>query len=155
MSIAPTLAKYLDQNVTYELLFHNPTVSSTRTAEASHISGDRLAKAVLLRRDGAYLLAVLPASRRLDLAELRNALGDDIDLARESEVDAWFADCEHGAVPPVGECYGLDVMVDESIDRAPEVYFEAGDHTTLVHMTQAQFALLTATARHKRFSLRG
>ena len=155
MSIAPTLARYLDQTVTYELLFHNPTMSSSRTAQASHVSGDRFAKAVLLRRDGTFLLAVLPASRQLDLSELRAALGADIDLARESEVDAWFADCEHGAVPPVGECYGLDVMVDESIDRAPEVYFEAGDHTTLVHMTQAQFALLTASARHRRFSLRG
>ena len=153
MSIAPTLAKYLDQNVTYELLFHDPTMSSMRTAEASHVPGDRLAKAVLLRRDGSFLLAVLPASRRLDLSELRAALGNDIELARESEVDAWFADCAHGAVPPVGECYGLDVMVDESIDNEPDIYFEAGDHTTLVHMTRAQFALLTATARHKRFSM--
>jgi Ala-tRNA(Pro) deacylase len=33
-----------------------------RTAEASHVSGERLAKAVVLRRDGGYMLAVLPAS---------------------------------------------------------------------------------------------
>src|SRR5215468_11084953 len=101
MSIAPTLARYLDQTVTYELLFHNPTMSSSRTAQASHVSGDRFAKGVLLRRDGSFLLAVLPASRRLDLTELRAALGDDINIARESEIDTWFADCEHGAVPAV------------------------------------------------------
>jgi Ala-tRNA(Pro) deacylase len=40
MSMAPTLARYLDQNVTYDTLFHEPTMSSMRTAQASHISGD-------------------------------------------------------------------------------------------------------------------
>ncbi len=52
MPIAPTLLRYLDQNATYDILFHDPTVSSMRTAEACHISGDCLAKGVVLRRDG-------------------------------------------------------------------------------------------------------
>src|SRR5438132_11679671 len=69
--IAPTLAKYLDQNVTYNVVLHEPTASSMRTAEACHISGDCLAKAVVLRHDGSFLLAVLPASHRIDLPELR------------------------------------------------------------------------------------
>ena len=47
-----------------------------------------------------------------------------------------FTDCAHGAVPAIGECYGLDVIVDETIDKQPEIYFEGGDHTTLVRMTR-------------------
>jgi hypothetical protein len=46
MAIAPTLQKYLDQNVTYEVIPHEPTLSSMRTAEACHISGDGLAKGI-------------------------------------------------------------------------------------------------------------
>lgn len=153
MPIAPTLMRYLDQNATYEILFHEPTVSSMRTAEACHISGDCLAKGVVLRRNGSYLLAVLPASHRIDLPELRMELGQDVDMASESSIDGLFWDCAHGAVPPVGECYGLEVIIDETIDRQPEVYFEGGDHTTLVHMSQAEFARLNANARHDRFSL--
>lgn len=152
MPIAPTLMRYLDQNATYEILFHEPTMTSMRTAEVSHISGDCLAKAVVLRRDGSYLLAVLPATHRIDLPELRMKLGEDVDVASESNVEGIFRDCAHGAIPPVGECYGLDVIVDESIDRQPEIYFEGGDHTTLVHMSQSQFARLNANARHERFS---
>ena len=52
MTVAPTLKKYLDQTITYDLVQHDPTMSSTRTAEASHVPGDRLAKGVVLRRDG-------------------------------------------------------------------------------------------------------
>jgi len=73
-------------------------------------------------------------------------------LASEHEVAELFQDCARGAIPAVGECYGLDVVVDASIDEQLDVYFEGGDHATLVHMTGAQFAGLTATARHGSFS---
>jgi Ala-tRNA(Pro) deacylase len=154
MSIAPTLAKYLDQHVVYDVVVHEPTPSSMRTAEACHIPGDRLAKGVVVRRDGEYLLAILPASHHIQLSELKKQLGDTVDLASENEIDLLFRDCVHGAVPPVGECYGLDLIVDDSIDLQPDVYLEAGDHETLIHMDQAQFAALTADAAHGRFSIR-
>jgi Ala-tRNA(Pro) deacylase len=64
-----------------------------------------------------------------------------------------FQDCTRGALPPVGACYGLDLIVDDSIEEQPEVYFEGGDHGTLVHMSHAQFANLTASARHGCFSV--
>jgi Ala-tRNA(Pro) deacylase len=153
MTIAPTLQRYLDQNVTYEAIPHEPTLSSMRTAEACHISGDGLAKAIVLRRDGGYMLAVLPASHHIRLAELRRQIGDNVDLADEKEIDALFRDCAHGAVPPIGECYGLDVIVDDSIQEQPEVYLESGDHETLLHMSQAQFTRVTGQARHGRFSV--
>ena len=153
MTIAPTLQRYLDQNVTYEAISHAPTLSSMRTAEACHISGDGLAKGIVLRRDGGYMLAVLPASHHIRLAELRRQIGDDVDLADEMEIDQLFRDCAHGAVPPVGECYGLDVIVDDSIQEQPEIYLESGDHETLLHMSQAQFAQVIAQARHGRLSV--
>jgi Ala-tRNA(Pro) deacylase len=152
MSIAPILQRYLDQNVTYELIQHKPTLSSTRTAEACHISGDRMAKGIVLRRDGGYLLAVLPASHHIHLQDLRMQLDDNVDLATEDEIAQLFRDCARGAVPAVGECYGLDVIVDDSIDTQPDVYLEGGDHVTLIHVDRGQFARLNAEARHGRFS---
>ena len=153
MAIARTLQKYLDQNVTYEVISHEPTASSMRTAEVCHISGDCLAKAIVLRRDGGYMLAVLPASHHIRLSDLRRQIGDDVDLASKPEIDRLFQDCAHGAVPPIGECYGLDVIVDDSIEEHPDVYMEGGDHATLVHISKPQFARIMAEARHGRFSI--
>ena len=152
MTVAPTLKKYLDQTITYDLVQHDPTMSSTRTAEASHVPGDRLAKGVVLRRDGGYMMAILPASRHLHLPALRLHLGHRVDLASEDEIEKLFTDCERGAVPPVGECYGLDVIVDDSIDSQREVYLEGGDHTTLIRLGSEQFARLTANAWHGHFT---
>src|SRR5580704_2749841 len=146
MTVAPTLQKYLDQTVTYEIIPHDPTMSSTRTAEACHVPGDCLAKGVVLRRDGGYMLAILPASHHIHLSDLKMQFGDKVDLASEDEIAQLFCDCELGAVPPVGECYGLDVIVDDSIEAQREIYMEGGDHATLIHLGGGQFARLTVGA---------
>jgi len=154
MSIAPTLQRYLAaESIEYDVIPHEPTMSSTRTAEACRISGNCLAKGIVLRRSsGDYLLAVLPASHHIHLGNLRNQLGDNVEMAKETEVDPLFPDCVHGAVPAVGQCYGLPLVVDDSLEGQPQVYVEAGDHETLIRISHAQFAHLTAGARHGRFS---
>jgi Ala-tRNA(Pro) deacylase len=61
MSIAPTFRSYLAaENIQYEEILHELSMSSARKAEACHISGDRLVKGVVLRRDAEYMLAVMP-----------------------------------------------------------------------------------------------
>jgi len=152
MAIAPILRRYLDENVVYDVITHEPTPSSARTAQACHVSGDRLAKAIVLRREGSYLLAVVPASHHIRLAELKAQLGDDVELADEQELQRLFPDCTPGAVPPVGQCYDLDVIVDDRIQEPPDIYLEGGDHTTVIHLSQAEFARLMADARRFRFS---
>ena len=153
MTIAPTLQTYLaDHEVAYDLVPHQPTESSLRTAEACQIPGERLAKAILLRDPVAYWLAVIPASRRIRLPDLKAEIGELIGLASEAEVLGVFPDCARGAIPPVGPCYRLEVIVDESINRQPDLYFEGGDHQTLVHLSQREFARLNPHARHGRFT---
>jgi Ala-tRNA(Pro) deacylase len=154
MSIAPTLQRYLEaESIQYDVIVHEPTMSSTRTAEACRISGNCLAKGIVLRRGSSdYVLAVLPASHHIHLADLRKQLGDDIQMAKEAEIDPLFPDCAHGAVPAVGQCYGLPLVIDDNLEMLPQVYMEAGDHQTLIRMDHSQFAHLTAGAPHARFS---
>lgn len=157
MAIAPSLQKYLSaESIAYDLVEHRPAMSATRIAEACKISGDCLAKAVLLRSRDGYLLAILPASYHLRLGDgtLQRMLCRDVDLARESELGLVFKDCVQGAIPPVPACYGLDAIVDESIEAQPDIYMEAGDHETLVHMDHVQFAQLTKDAWRGHFSTR-
>jgi len=152
MAIAPILQRYLDQRVTYGVIPHEPTMCSTRTAEICHISGNALAKGIVLRLDRGYMLAVLPASHHIRMQALKDRLGEDVELASEDEATRLFQDCARGAIPAVGDCYSLDVIVDDSIDKAPDIYMEGGDHATLVHMANAQYARLTGDALHGRFS---
>ena len=86
MAISLTFQRYLaTKNVVYDIVAHAPTKSSMRTAEASRISGDRVAKAVVLRDEYGYVLAILPASHHIRLDDLRMQLGLDVELADEYE----------------------------------------------------------------------
>jgi Ala-tRNA(Pro) deacylase len=156
MTISATLQRYLeDRGVGYDAVPHAVTGSSSETAQSTHISGNRIAKTVVLR-DGdegdGYLLAVVPASHHLSLEMLRASLGRSVALASEQEVGQLFADCDLGAVPPLGDAYGLDVVLDEALAGLDEVCFEGGDHRHLIKIAGPQFRELMAGARHGRFS---
>ena len=154
MAIAPTFQRYLDQHVTYDVIVHEPTMSSMRTAQACHISGDCLAKGVVLRDATGYMLAVLPATHHIRMHDLRSQFGEDVDLASEREIDELFSDCvEMVRFRRSAKNYGLDEIVSDAIDGQGDVYLEAGDHETLVLRPHLQFATLTADTRHGRFSV--
>jgi Ala-tRNA(Pro) deacylase len=156
MSVAESLQKHLTQkHIAYDVLSHSPTIASLLTAHASHVPPNCLAKGVVVRTRDRYVLAVLPASQRISREGLKAELGESFDLASEKELDQLFGDCAPGAIPPIGECYGLDALLEQSICDRADVYFEAGDHATLVHVSQTQFAKLTKGVPHGRFAAGG
>jgi Ala-tRNA(Pro) deacylase len=153
MSIAMKLQKYLDRKqACFNLIEHQPTKDAMSAADVCRVYPDCVAKAVVVRSREGYLLAVLPASQRISLLRLQEALGQPYALATEGELDRLFDDCVHGAVPPIGECYGLDVVAETSLFDSSDIYFEGGDLKTLVHMSQAQFSQLSDDARRAHFA---
>jgi Ala-tRNA(Pro) deacylase len=152
MAIAISLQQYLgSQGIAYDCVEHKRTGCSARTAEAAHVPSDCLAKGVVLKRRDGYLMAVVPASEQVRLERVGAWLGQPIGLATEDEITRLFHDCEPGAVPPVAQPYGLEALVDESLEGKRDIYFEAGDHRTLVHMSGEQFHRLIAALPHGRF----
>ena len=153
MPIATTIEKHLrERGVPFDLVTHPRTPSATRTAQAAHISGECVAKTVVLHDDAGYLLAVVPATHRLELDAIQRLLDRRLSLATEGEIATLFEDCDLGAVPPLGAAYGLEVLVEETLSAQPEIYFEGGDHTSLVHVAARHFEDLMSEARHARFS---
>ena len=153
MAMALRVRHFLDRHgIDYELVPHPPGRDSMHIAEAAHIRGDRLAKTVVLEDDLGCLVAVMPATHRLDIDWLHHCLNRNLELAPADELPVLFTDCEPGAVPPLGEAYGLEMLVDDSLVEQPEVYFESGDDQALVRVTGEDFDDLMSHALHGRFS---
>ncbi len=149
MTIAATLEKYLDEkSVDYEVLTHRHTEDSLRTAEAAHLTGDKLAKAVVLRDEDGYMVAVIPATFKLKMALVREFTGRArLAMAEEDALAHLFEDCEFGAVPAVAAAYGLEAVWDETLAYAETVYFEGGDHASLVRVGGVDFQRLMGEDR--------
>jgi Ala-tRNA(Pro) deacylase len=153
MAIAITLREYLQNNgISYDVIDHRRTDSTLHTAEAAHIPGDRMAKSVLLGDDESYLLAVIPATHRLEMGQLIKLTGRELSLISEDELQQAFADCETGAVPPTGLPYGIKTLIDASLLKQPELYFESGDHGKLIHISSEKFKELESDAVVGEFS---
>ena len=57
-----------------------------------------------------------------------------------------------GAVPALSNAYGLDVIWDEQLTNASEIYIEAGDHENLIHMHGDEFCKLMEDLPHSIIS---
>jgi Ala-tRNA(Pro) deacylase len=93
--------------------------------------------------DEQFVLAVVPAHRRVDVEALRLLAGAlNVRVARESEFSPCYPDCELGAMPPFGALYHQRVFVDQSLVGEAEMCFDAGTHTDAIRMHYGDFAEL-------------
>lgn len=153
MVVAITLQHHLDRlGVDYEVVAHPYADTGLDTAERAQIPANKLAKSIMLEDEGGYLMAVCSASRRIKLGDLYREINRRLEFANESELAEVLGDCALGAVPPVGDLYGIDVVVDLELFMQPDVYFEAGDHEDLIHVSADNFQKLMSNADHASFS---
>src|SRR5689334_19998469 len=139
MRMARTVQRSLEKaQCEYDIVSHPHSASSLETARVAGIPAERVAKSVILDdHHGHYLMAVLPASRHLDLSKVRSS--GEWQVSRESNLAHLFEDCERGAVPALGEAYGLEVVIDPLLTRQKDIYLEAGNHVNLVRMDMPEF----------------
>jgi len=153
MAIAEKLRIYLKKHeAKYALRRHPHTGSSMETAEAAHVPGDCLAKGVVLKDAKGFLLVVVPSDYHVEPDRLNHQFKREMTMAEEDELTTLFPDCEAGAVPPVGFAYGVDTVWDTSLGDKESVWFEAGDHESLVQVSGRQFHELMAPAERGQFS---
>ncbi len=143
-----------EQRVAFEEAWHAPAFSAQRRARYLGVPGERVAKAVFLSGPRGYLLAVLPAPRRIDLEKLGHVLGGPVRTASEGELAAVFRDCEGGVVPPFGSHYGLPTLLDDAFDPEAELVFEANTHVLAVRLPCRTYERLERP-RRLRFAAAG
>jgi Ala-tRNA(Pro) deacylase len=153
MAIAETVKNYLAQkSVDYDLVSHPHSGSSHETAEASHVREDHIAKGVIVKDSSGYAMVIVPAINYVEMKHVRKELDRELELVEEDELAKLFPDCELGAVPPLGPAYQIESFLDESLTSLASVYFEAGDHEHLVHISGDDFKTLLSGVRHGRYS---
>ena len=140
MSISKRLREHLDEHgIKYLVITHSPAFTAQEIAARMHIPGRELAKAVVVKEPQGLALVVLRAQDRVDLG----SIGGDARLASEEEFRNAFPDCEVGAMPPMGNLYGIPTLVDEALSRDEEIVFNAGTHTEAIRLDFSDFVAVT------------
>ena len=112
--VVTAMSRFLEmRDIPHEL------VEDPREPEAQRdraVTGDGHCTAVALRVRGGWRMALIPASRRIDLGKARVALGDaSARLATPSEIEAIFPDFEADVLPPIGPHYPDPELIDRRL----------------------------------------
>ncbi len=123
------------RGVAYEERHHRVAFTAQEVAQSEHVSGDCLAKVVVVIADGRPVELILPASRRVVLDRVRTLVAAAaVRLASEAEMEWIFTDCETGAIPPLRHWKDVTVLMDASMSNARDLVFQAGTHQDAVRL---------------------
>src|SRR3990172_12771992 len=141
MAIVERLEGVLKKNnIPYKTIKHQEAYTAQEIAAAMHVPGQDLAKVVMVKAKDRYIMAVVPASWRIDFRKFKDVLHEkDVRLASEEEFKTVFPDCEAGAEPPFGNLYNIETYVDKSLTEDDQIFFNAGNHYETVVMDYADY----------------
>ena len=144
MAILKKLKMLLDEaKVPYEIYNHALAYTAQEIAARQHVSGNDLAKVVMIEADDQLVMAVVRGNDKIDLRTVEENLNlRHARLATEEEFISRFPECEIGAMPPFGNLFGLKVFVDPALAKDEHIYFNAGNHVQTVCVRYKDFAKL-------------
>lgn len=144
--IPSRLQMFLDQHkAKYDMMTHSAAFTAQEVAQAAHIKGRDFAKVVILKADGKLMMAVLPACCQININKLQTKMNAKyLEIATEEDFRDKFPECETGAMPPMGNLYGMPTIIDEQLTLDTEIAFNAGSHTELIKIPYAEYEKLVA-----------
>ncbi|MFC1767664.1 aminoacyl-tRNA deacylase [Candidatus Margulisiibacteriota bacterium] len=144
MAVYKRLKEFLVKNkIKYEAKRHKEVFTAQEVAAVQHVSGDAMAKVVIVKSGNKMGMLVLPASHRVDFKKVKQVLGTgSVKLATEKEFKDAFPDCEVGAMPPFGSFYSIPVLADKALGKSETIVFRAGSHKDTVKMKLGDYAKL-------------
>jgi len=140
------VTEFLDEaGVNYEVSKHKPTFSAQSMAAAEHESGKYVAKPVIVKVDGKYVMCVLAANLKIDLKALKKQMSaKSVELADEEQMGKLFGDCELGAEPPFGNLYDMPTIMDKALEKDDHIMFQGGTHEKAISMSMADYRKLAS-----------
>jgi Ala-tRNA(Pro) deacylase len=138
------LLRYLNSNkVEFHVLEHDPAFSAHDVAVRTNVPESEMAKAIVIKIEERYWMAVLRADQRINEQLLKRTFAaKNVHLAHEEDLGNLFPDCQIGAMPPFGNLYGLPVLVEEGLAEDDEIVFNACTHTKAIRMKFNDFKRL-------------
>lgn len=138
------IIEFLDNSaVRYEIREHPPAFTAQQMAAIEHEPGQYVAKPVIIKADGKYIMCVLSACYKIDMGALKSQLGaKSVELAQEKEIGKIFNDCELGAEPPFGNLYDLPTIMDKALAKDDHITFQAGTHEKAIRINMDDYRKL-------------
>ncbi len=123
-----------ERDVDFGVLRHQPVFTSEEAAAVRGVALSSGAKALICKVDAGFVMFVIPADRKLDSKQVRQALGiHALRFASRDELKE-VTGLPPGAVPPFGSLFGLTTYCDARLGENERINFNAGDNSISVSL---------------------
>ncbi len=150
----------------YEIIEHRTAYTAKDRAATNlknKIKPDEIVKALVMKADSDYFIALVPSNKMLD----KNKLKKVVNMARKQDPDtksckkidfakeAWMKKNilgKIGAVPPFSEMIKTPIFADGALLRQKQLYLGSGEYEFSIKMTPAQYQKLEKDLEKGSFS---
>ncbi len=148
MSTSITVRRYLDtQDVPYSVVSSSADSQGRRKGDdLGDIPASCVARAMILKDVSGSVMAVIPVTHSLNLDALNRQLHRKLRPADVDDYQSVFADCSPGVLPALGEAYGFETVIDDSLLDQDFVYVASGNDGELIRMTGQDFQAIHSHA---------
>ena len=134
-------------DVEYEVHEHPVSFTARETAHAEGVDPHTFAKVVAVATDVGRALLVVDALDHVDMRKARKLLGaHDVRLLTEEEIDQLAPGCDVGALPALGQLFGIPMYADHAVREDVQISFNAGSHRFTVRVDRAQWESATGVS---------
>jgi Ala-tRNA(Pro) deacylase len=135
----------------FETFEHEPVMTSEEAAKIRDgYSLHQGAKALIVRvkmsnSDKKFIMLVFPGDMRFDNAKVKKMFGaKNVSFATEDEVFKLTDGVKPGGVPPFGNLFNLDVIVDPLLLQNEKIVFNAGDRGFSIGMKSVDYKMIVS-----------
>lgn len=160
MAIAKKIINYLETNkYKYEIVSHRTTYTAWDTAQTEKVRPQEVAKALILRMDKDWAVAILPSNRNLDkkkllklinaqkkieLAKVAADKGKKISLYKKIEFakEAWMKKNipgKLGATAPFAGLLKQVIFADNLLWKNKKIYLGSGEYDAAIRLSVSQY----------------
>jgi Ala-tRNA(Pro) deacylase len=136
MAIPKKIERFLKKKgVAFDPVSHAETFTSSEEAQALGVEAGEVGKVIVVHHAKGKALFALPASSRIDMKAVREALDDkNARFATEDEMAKELRDYALGSAPPFAELIKAPLFLDRHLAGHETVVFSAGTHTDSIRM---------------------
>ncbi|PIP28039.1 MAG: hypothetical protein COX29_03275 [Candidatus Moranbacteria bacterium CG23_combo_of_CG06-09_8_20_14_all_35_22] len=150
MALSKKILKYLeDKKYKFNIIDHKTTFTAWDTAQTEKIEPKMVAKALVMKVDNDYLLALISGNKNLDKQKLLKTINarrkkqglksvKKIDFAKE----VWMKKNllgKVGATPPFAELLKMEIFVDSLLLKNKKIYVGSGEYTESLLLSVAEY----------------
>ena len=163
MPIAKKLIKFLSK-IKYELISHRTVYTAFDKAQTLRVEEKIVGKTLVIKMDRNFALVLIPANKILDIKKflktanswlkqkmIKNSHGririsrgqgpserfSHANFATEDWMKKHLTGVRVGAIPPLGNLWGLPTFIEKSLINQPKIVINGGDYNSSIKIGPA------------------